>query len=68
MVNPGASRAAKPFVTAIGVTLRTHHKGILAIAEFVENDESFTKQRQLGVDFGQGFGISRLRPLTPLIQ
>ena len=37
--------------------------GVRTIAEFVENDETMDKLRKIGVDFAQGFGISRPRPL-----
>ena len=37
---------------------------IKTIAKFVENDEIITKLQLLGVDFAQGYGISRPRPLS----
>jgi diguanylate cyclase (GGDEF)-like protein len=37
--------------------------GIRTIAEYVENDEIRSKLTQLGVDFGQGYGIARPRPI-----
>ena len=40
--------------------------GIRTIAEFVESDEVIAKLRGLGVNFAQGFGISRPRPLEEL--
>jgi EAL domain-containing protein (putative c-di-GMP-specific phosphodiesterase class I) len=36
------------------------------IAEFVENDETLATLREFGVDFAQGFGISRPVPLSTL--
>ncbi|MGV0027810.1 EAL domain-containing protein [Phormidesmis priestleyi] len=40
--------------------------GIQTIAEFVENDEILEQLRSLGVDYAQGYGIARPRPLpTP---
>jgi EAL domain-containing protein (putative c-di-GMP-specific phosphodiesterase class I) len=36
------------------------------IAEFVENDETLEKLRYLGVDYVQGFGIARPKPLAEL--
>lgn len=33
--------------------------GVKTIAEFVENEETITKLREIGVDFVQGFGIAK---------
>ena len=41
-----------------------HTMAIKTIAEFVENDSILEKLQYLGVDFAQGFGISRPRPLS----
>jgi len=41
-----------------------HIMDIKTIAEFVENDDILEKLQELGVDFAQGFGISRPQPLT----
>ena len=38
--------------------------GVKTIAELVENEETIAKLREVGVDFAQGFGISRPRPLA----
>lgn len=38
--------------------------GVKTIAELVENEETITKLREVGIDFAQGFGISRPRPLA----
>jgi EAL domain-containing protein (putative c-di-GMP-specific phosphodiesterase class I) len=40
--------------------------GILSAAEFVEQAETLKLLRDAGVDYGQGYGISRPRPLEPL--
>jgi PAS domain S-box-containing protein len=37
-----------------------------SIAEFVESDETLEKLRELGVDYVQGFGIARPKPLSEL--
>jgi diguanylate cyclase (GGDEF)-like protein/PAS domain S-box-containing protein len=37
--------------------------GLKTIAEYVENDEILNVIKEIGVDFAQGFGISRPRPL-----
>lgn len=40
-----------------------HVMGKLTIAEFVENDEILECLTKMGVDFAQGYGISKPRPL-----
>jgi diguanylate cyclase (GGDEF)-like protein/PAS domain S-box-containing protein len=40
-----------------------HVMGIRTIAEFVENDAILNKLKEIGVDFAQGYGISRPEPL-----
>lgn len=42
--------------------------GLKTIAEYVENDEILEAIREIGVNFAQGFGISRPRPLEELVQ
>jgi diguanylate cyclase (GGDEF)-like protein/PAS domain S-box-containing protein len=46
-----------------------HVLGAKTVAEWVETDETFQTLREIGIDYGQGFGISRPRPLefAPLI-
>ncbi len=41
-----------------------HIMDIKTIAEFVENDEIIEKLQCLGVDYAQGYGISRPKPLS----
>jgi diguanylate cyclase (GGDEF)-like protein len=41
-----------------------HVMGIRTIAEFVENDGIIEQVQLLGVDFAQGYGISRPKPLS----
>jgi EAL domain-containing protein (putative c-di-GMP-specific phosphodiesterase class I) len=41
-----------------------HVMGKLTIAEFVENDDILERLREIGVDYGQGYGIERPRPLS----
>lgn len=36
--------------------------GVKMVAEMVENEETIEKLRETGIDFAQGFGISRPRP------
>jgi PAS domain S-box-containing protein len=38
--------------------------GVKTIAELVENEETIAKLREVGIDYAQGFGISRPRPLS----
>lgn len=38
--------------------------GIRTIAEFVEDDRTVAKLREIGVDYAQGFGIDRPGPIT----
>lgn len=38
--------------------------GVKTIAELVESEEIIAKLREIGIDFAQGFGISRPRPLA----
>lgn len=38
--------------------------GVKTVAEFVESEEMITRLREIGIDYGQGFGISRPRPLV----
>jgi len=38
--------------------------GVKTIAEMVESEEIITSLREIGIDFAQGFGISRPRPLA----
>ena len=34
------------------------------IAEFVESDDTLAKLREIGVDYAQGFGISKPGPIA----
>ena len=42
-----------------------HVMQIRTVAEFVEDDAILGQLRALGVDYGQGFGLDRPRPLRP---
>jgi EAL domain-containing protein (putative c-di-GMP-specific phosphodiesterase class I) len=42
--------------------------GIKTIAEFVENSEIEELLRGIGVDFVQGYGIAKPRPLEEILQ
>jgi EAL domain-containing protein (putative c-di-GMP-specific phosphodiesterase class I) len=41
--------------------------GKKTIAEFVENDEIIVKLKQIGVDYAQGYGIDKPKPLVDFI-
>lgn len=40
-----------------------HSAGLKTVAEFVENDDIAARLRELGVDYAQGYGIEKPRPL-----
>ena len=44
-----------------------HLMGMKTVAEFVENERILTKLKEIGVDYAQGYGIARPRPLAELI-
>ncbi|MEX1237025.1 MAG: DUF1631 family protein, partial [Pseudomonadales bacterium] len=44
-----------------------HFMGKKTIAEFVEDDEILEILREIGVDYAQGYGVERKRPITDLI-
>ena len=44
-----------------------HQMGLRTIAEHVENEAVLAKVRGAGVDFAQGYGIGRARPLADLL-
>jgi len=44
-----------------------HMMGVQVIAEYVENERVIQMLREIGVDFGQGYGISRPIPLENAI-
>ncbi len=43
-----------------------HVLGIRTIAEFVETEAVMARLEALGVDYAQGYGIAKPRPLTPI--
>jgi diguanylate cyclase (GGDEF)-like protein/PAS domain S-box-containing protein len=44
-----------------------HVMGKQTIAEFVENDAILEKLREIGVDYAQGYGIGRPRPIDEIL-
>jgi EAL domain-containing protein (putative c-di-GMP-specific phosphodiesterase class I) len=59
--NP-VSRSIVEAIAQIGSVM-----GLKTIAEFVENDEIFQVARDCGIDFVQGYGIERPRPLQDIL-
>ena len=45
-----------------------HVMGLEVIAEYVENDEIIRILNEIGVDYGQGYGISRPMPIEEAVQ
>ncbi len=41
-----------------------HVLGKQTIAEFVENDDILKKLQEIGVDYAQGYGVAKPRPLA----
>ncbi|GAA3387237.1 putative bifunctional diguanylate cyclase/phosphodiesterase [Cryptosporangium minutisporangium] len=41
-----------------------HEMGLRTVAEFVEDEETLAILREIGVDYGQGYGLGRPGPLT----
>ena len=41
-----------------------HIMGLKTVAEWVENDATLLKLRQIGVDYGQGYALGHPRPLA----
>ena len=41
--------------------------GKQTIAEFVENDEILEKLREIGINYAQGYGIGKPRPIDELL-
>ncbi len=56
----GIDRAMTETINRIG-----HLMGIRTVAEFAESDEIIQRLRAMGVDYAQGYGVSRPAPLFP---
>ena len=48
----------------VAINKEAKRVSIKTVAESVENEETIAKLREVGVDFAQGYGISRPRPLA----
>lgn len=44
-----------------------HSLGLKTVAEYVENEAVLEKLKEIGVDYGQGYGIEKPMPLTQLL-
>jgi EAL domain-containing protein (putative c-di-GMP-specific phosphodiesterase class I) len=42
--------------------------GLRTIAEWVENQETLVTLRAIGVDYAQGFGVEKPRPLSQMLE
>ncbi|MFN3397937.1 MAG: EAL domain-containing protein, partial [Sulfurimicrobium sp.] len=62
MVNDPMDAAMVAAINQVG-----HVMGLKTIAEFVETDAALALLREMGVDFVQGFGIERPRPLEEIV-
>ncbi len=56
------SRAMVKAITAIGKTMGLH-----MVAEFVNDDETVALPNKIGVDFAQGYGIGKPKPIDAVI-
>ena len=63
MVDDRVDRAMVESINQIG-----HVMGMETIAEFVESDEIIAALREVGVDYGQGYGIAVPKPLDELVR
>lgn len=45
-----------------------HAMGLKTIAEFVENQEILQKLKELGVDYAQGYGLGKPRPIAEIFK
>lgn len=59
-------RNTSDYMMVRSINEMAHFMGKRTIAEYVENDEILAKLREIGVDFAQGYGIEKPRPLSTL--
>jgi len=59
-------RSPSDYMMVRSINEMAHFMGKRTIAEYVESDEILAKLREIGVDFAQGYGIERPRPLNSL--
>jgi diguanylate cyclase (GGDEF)-like protein len=59
-------RSPSDYMMVRSINEMAHFMGKRTIAEYVESDEILVKLREIGVDFAQGYGIERPRPLDTL--
>jgi len=63
IVNSEIDRVMVKCISEIGQVM-----GIQTVAEFVENDEILETLKEIGVDFAQGYGVAKPRPIEELIE
>jgi len=63
MVEDRLDRAMVESINQVG-----HVMGLETIAEFVESDDIIEALREIGVDYGQGYGIASPEPLDNVVQ
>ncbi len=63
VVTDRVSRSMVEAITGVG-----HAMGLSVIGEFVENDDVMQIIRDLGVDYGQGYGIGKPEPLADALR
>ncbi len=63
ILSDNVARAMVQSIVQVG-----HTMGLKIIAEYVENDEIMEMLRIVSIDYGQGYGISRPKPLNEMIQ
>lgn len=57
---------AADYMMVRSINEMAHFMGKRTVAEYVENEEILVKLREIGVDFAQGYGIERPKPLSML--
>ncbi|WP_146203420.1 sensor domain-containing protein [Leucothrix pacifica] len=62
LIRDGIARNIVESVTQVG-----HSMGLKIIAEYVEDDKIISLLRKMGVDYGQGYGICKPKPLEEMI-
>lgn len=59
-------RSAEDYMMVRSINEMAHFMGKRTVAEYVENDDILAALREIGVDYAQGYGIERPKPLSTL--
>lgn len=59
-------RNTSDYMMVRSINEMAHFMGKRTIAEYVENDEILARLREIGVDYAQGYGIEKPKPLNTL--